>query len=194
MNRSNVSRPLSSKRGSRKRGNPSLTLAKRAIIYGVLILVLCAAQCSFFSVLKPFGATPDIILGMLIGIILLDSPSAAAVCALVAGYVIDSIGAVPPSFSPIYYLACVAMLAILSAKMLPRFLSYCLLMVAALVGRALFTLINICISSASLPTVSYALTTILSEALSTFVFCLPIYFIMRLCARAIGARQKFDFS
>ena len=192
--RSNAAKPLSSGVGARKKGNFSLTLTKRVIIYGILTLVLCTAQCSFFSTLKPFGATPDLILGMLIGIILLDSPSAAAVCALVAGYIIDAIGAVPPAFSPIYYLACVALLALLSAKMLPRFISYGMLTGAALVGRAAFTFINICISNASLPSVKYALTVILSEAISTFVFCLPVYFIMKLCARAIGARQKFDFS
>lgn len=194
MNRNNVKRPLTSKGGTRKKGNLSLTLTKRVIIYGILTLVLCTAQCSFFSILKPFGATPDLILGMLVGIILLDSPSAAAVCALVGGYVIDAIGAVPPAFSPIYYLTCVAVLAILSVKMLPRFLSYGLLCASALVCRAAFTFINICISNASLPSVRYVVGVLISEAISTFVFCLPIYFIMKLCAHLIGARQKFDFS
>ena len=185
---------LSSTRGkNHSKSSLTLTLTKRIIIYGILILVISTAQCSFFSVLKPFGATPDLILGMLVGIILLDSPSAATVCALVAGYTIDAIGSVPPSFSPVYYLACVALLSLVSAKMLPRFISYGMLVAAGLAGRAAFTFINMCIASASLPSARYALTTIASEAICTLVFCLPLYFLIRLCATAIGARRKFDF-
>lgn len=177
----------------RKRGVLTLPLTKRLIIYGITILLLSAAQCSFFSTLKPLGSTPDLILGMLVAIVLLDSPSAAAVCAVVAGYTIDAVGAIPPAFSPLYYLACVAVLSLLSAKMLPRFMSYCLLLPVALGGRAIFTFVNLCISSASLPPVKYALTTLLSEALCTLIFCLPVYFLIKLCASIIGARKKFDF-
>ncbi|MBR6679831.1 MAG: hypothetical protein IKL59_01085 [Clostridia bacterium] len=193
MNRASSNKLPSSRAKAHKKGSLTLTLTKRIILYGIMILVLCTAQCSFFSALKSFGATPDLILGMLVGIILLDSPSAAAVCALVAGYTIDAIGSVPPSFSPIYYLACVALLSMLSAKMLPRFISYGMLVAAGLIGRAAFTFINMCIASASLPSWRYALTTLAAEAICTLIFCLPIYFLAKLCSAAIGARKKFDF-
>ena len=193
MNRTSNNKISASRGGSHKKRAVTQALTKRIILYGILILVLCAAQCSFFSVLKPFGATPDLILGLLVGIILLDSPSVAAVCAIVAGYAIDSIGAVPPSFSPIYYLACVTLLSLLSAKMLPRFISYGMLLCSALIGRAVFTFVNICIANASLPDARYTLTTILSEAICTLVLCLPLYLPVKLCASVIGARRKFDF-
>lgn len=171
---------------------PALT--KRIVLYGILILILCAAQCSFFSRLKPFGATPDLLLGMLVAIILLDSPSAAAICAVAAGYMIDSIGAVPPSFSPLYYLACVAYLAAISAKMLPRFVSFCLLLSASLMGRAAFTFISLFISGRAFPSMRFFFSTAISEAVSTLVFCLPIYFLVKFIASVIGARKKFDFT
>ena len=193
MSRTGSNKISASRGAAHKKRAVTQTLTKRIILYGILILVLCTAQCSFFSVLKPFGATPDLILGLLVGIILLDSPSAAAVCALVAGYTIDSIGAVPPAFSPIYYLACVALLSMLSAKMLPRFISYSMLVFTALIGRAACTFVNMCIASAALPDARYALTTVLFEAICTLVFCLPLYFPIKLCATIIGARRKFDF-
>ena len=170
------------------------TLTKRVLFYGALILILCTAQCSFFSYLKPFGATPDLLLGMLVAIMLLDSAPSACVCAVISGYVIDSIGAIPPSFSPLYYLALVAALSMISAKMLPRFISYCVMLPAALVGRAIFTFINLCISYASVPSVKAIVSVILPEAISTFVFCLPIYLAVRLGANMIGARRKFEFN
>jgi len=132
-------------------------------------------------------------LGMLVAIMLLDSQPAAAVCALAAGYAIDAIGATPPAFSPVYYLTCVALLSLFSSKMMPRFASYCLMLPAALVGRALFTFVNICISFGTLPSFRLSISIIWREALATLIFCLPIYFLVKLCALIIGARKKFDF-
>ena len=59
-------------------------LLKRIVIYGLLTLLLGSAQCSFFPLLNICPSTPDLIMGMLLGIILIDSDKSAAVVAVAA--------------------------------------------------------------------------------------------------------------
>ena len=63
-------------------------LLRRIVIYGAAIFFVGIIQCAFFSRLKLFGVTPDLILGTLIAILLLDNKYAAAVAAVGAGYFI----------------------------------------------------------------------------------------------------------
>lgn len=168
-------------------------LLRRIIIYTVFFFLLGVAQCSFFSRLKPFGAVPDIVLGGICAVVMLDNKRSAAVCALAAGYFIDALGAVPPSFSSLFYLACVAVLGYVSDKMMPRFVSFAALMIPAVLLRAVYTYINLWISTGSSPSFGTALTVVmLPELLSTFVICLPIYFLVRLCMLPIGAKGHFE--
>jgi hypothetical protein len=168
-------------------------LLRRIIIYTLLFFFLGVMQCSFFSRLKPFGAVPDIVLGGICAILMLDNKRSAAVCAVAAGYFIDALGAVPPSFSPLFYLICVAVLGRVSDKLMPSALSYALLMLPALLLRAAYTYVSIWINMASAPALGTALIRVmLPEALSTFVFCLPIYFLVKLCMLPIGAKGRFE--
>ena len=163
-------------------------LLRRLFVYTALFFILGIAQCSFFSALKPFGATPDIVLGGLCGVIMLDNKRVAAIVAIAAGYFVDAIGALPPSFSPLYYLLCVAILGCVADKMMPRFVSYTVLILASLVPLSVYTVIGIRISAGALPMFSVLAGTVLSAAISTFVFCLPIYFLVKLCMLPIGAK------
>lgn len=156
-------------------------LLRRIIVFGAVAFILGILQCSFFSRLKPFGAVPDLILGALCAIIMLDNKKSGAVFAVAAGYYIDAIGAVPPSFSPVFYLLCVVVLSKVSEKIMPQFVSFAVLMLPAVVLRALFTYTNMCISLSGLPPFRVFIEAALPEALCTYIFCLPIYFLIKLC-------------
>lgn len=151
---------------------------RRVIVYGAVFFLLTVAQCSFFSKLKPFGATPNIILGAVCGVIMLDNKRAAAVCAVAVGYLLDAIGAIPPSFAPIFYLVCVAVLSMLAEKMMPRFISFAVLMFPAVLLNTAYTCINLWSMTGEF---RFIPSLIFPEMLSTFVFCLPTYFIIKLC-------------
>lgn len=153
-------------------------LLRRIIVYSTVFFLLAVAQCSFFSRLKPFGATPDIVLGAICGIIMLDNKRVAAVCAVAAGYLLDAIGALPPSFSPIFYLVCVAILSILAEKMMPRIVSFAILMLPAVLLKAAYTCISLWSMTGEFRLIA---SVIFPEILSTFLFCLPTYFIIKLC-------------
>lgn len=165
-------------------------LARRIIIFGLVAFFLGIAQCSFFARLRPFGAVPDIMLGSLCAIIMLDNRKSGAVYAVAAGYFIDAIGAVLPSFSPLFYLLCVVCIGKISEKMMPRFVSFAVLMLPAVVLRALFTCVNMCIVAGDVPAWSVLLSTVLPEMLCTFVFCLPVYFLIKLCMLPINLDNR----
>lgn len=166
---------------------------RRVVIYGIAAFLLGVSQCSFFSRLGLFGATPDLILGSLGAIVLLDNKRAALVYAVAAGYFIDALGALPPSFSPLFYLACATFVSIIAEKLIPRFISYVIILVPLVVFRAVFTYLNLWISLGALPPIGASLGIVLPEMLSTFILCLPVYYLIKLCTIPIGARSKFSF-
>ena len=104
------------------------------------------------------------------------------------GYFLDAIGATPPSLSPVFYLLAVVVLGFVSEKMMPRFLSFGALMLPTVALRAIFTLVSLWISLGAFPPLVYWGSVILPEALSTFIFCLPVYFLIKLCMIPIGSK------
>ena len=163
-------------------------LLRRILIFGGAFFLLAILQCSFFSYLKPFGATPDIVLGGICAAIMLDNKKTAAVCALGAGYFIDALGSPTLAFSPLFYLICVAVVGWISDKLIPRFASFCVLLLPALLLRAIYTYASLWIHTQSFPAVIPLVSIILPEIISTFVFCLPVYFVIKLCLIPIDAK------
>ncbi len=168
-------------------------LLRRLIVYGIAIFLIGVLQCSFFSRLAPFGSTPDLILCALCAIALLDNKKAALVCSIAAGYFIDALGAVAPSFSALFYLVAVTVAILIGEKLIPKLLSFLLLMLPMLAIRGVGTYLALWISAEKLPTLSVLPSVILPELLSTLTLCVPIYFLIKLCMLPIGARNKFSF-
>lgn len=166
-------------------------LLRRILVYGGVFFVLAVLQCSFFSYLKPFGATPDVVLGGICAAMMLDNKKAAAVCALCAGYFVDALGAVTPSFSPLFYLLCVAAIGWISDKFIPRFASFCVVMLPAVAAKAVFTFVSLWVYASALPSVSSLVAVIIPELISTFVFSLPTYPLIKLCQIPIDAKGHF---
>ena len=163
-----------------KRARPSRTdkslILRRVLIYGAAIFFLGIFQCAFFSRLKPFGATPDLI-----------------ICAVCGGYFIDAIGAVPPGFSPIVYVLAVALTASIAQKLLARIPSFFILLLPSLAVRAVFTYVGLCLTFGSIAPLSSLTSVILPEAISTIFLSIPVYLLIKLCYLPIRSRNKFGF-
>lgn len=168
-------------------------ILRRIAIYGVAAFVLGILQCSFFSRLKIFGATPDLILGSLCAIVVLDNKKAAFVYAVSAGYLIDSIGALTPSFSPLFYLFCAVFATIMAEKLIPRFISYTIMLIPLMIFRGLFTYVNLWLSAGAFPSLSIAMDIVLPEMLCSFILCLPVYYLIKLCNIPMSAKNNFSF-
>ncbi len=163
-------------------------LWRRVVVYSIAFFVLSILQCAFFSRLKPFEAVPDIVLGGLCAVIMLDNKKAAVVCAVAAGYFLDAIGSLPPAFSPLFYLICVAVISIISDKMMPSIVSFAVSMLAGVLLGAAGTYAELAIAARALPTVSVIWQLLLPEMLCTFIFCLPVYYLIKLCTVPIESR------
>lgn len=168
-------------------------LLKRILIFGILILVLGCAQCSFFPVLKICPRTPDLIMGLLLAVTLIDSNKSAAVCALCAGFFIDAVGGAGVPVSPIIYLLFVVFITLFSQKMLTSFASFAILLLPLLVYRATATVICMAISDGGFAPVSVIAGVVIPEAICTAVCCLPLYAIVKLCSAPLETHGKFTF-
>lgn len=178
----------------RKAGSRSSSdLIKRILIRGSLILVLAAAQCSFFSALKPMGATPDLILGLVVALALTSSLEETAVCAVAGGYVIDALGGAGLSFSALFYLLVGVSIGIMGKKIMQSFPSYAVLLVPTCIFGGIYTCIEVILFYGSMPTVLGLVKLILPEMLMGYIFCLPIYFIVKVSSLPLESKGKFTF-
>ena len=168
-------------------------LLKRIVIYSLLTLLLGCAQCSFFPALSICPATPDLIMGMLLGVTLIDSEKSAAPLALGAGFFLDAIGGGAIAYLPIFYLLYVLYISFFSHKMLTSFASYAILLLPTLAFRAVSTFVCIALTDGAMPTLARAFGVIYPEMLCTALFCLPLYAIVKLCTAPMQTHGKFTF-
>ena len=176
--------------------NPSLfsqNTIKRVAIYGIITLLLACAQCAFFPLLDICPRTPDLIMGMLLAIALLDGEKSAAVCAVASGFFVDAIGSSFLALSPLIYLVFVAFISVFTKKVLKSLASYLLLLLPMLLYRAAATYLCILITEGGLPAAWVFLDMLLPEAIATGLLCIPVYFIIKLCSRALVSHSRFTF-
>lgn len=166
---------------------------RRLLIYSALVLFLAVTQCSFFSALHICPAVPDLMLGLLLCILLFDSPKAAAIAAPLAGYLVDALGSSFFFFTPVFYLLAVVLLAPLATKMLSGFWSYCILLLPVLALRALYTTICLTARIGRFPSLSLLGGTLPAEALTTAICCLLLYPLIKLCTYPIRSHNRFSF-
>lgn len=164
---------------------------KRIIIYGITFFILGVAQCSFFNELSFLSATPNIILGAVAAVSLIDSQRSAAVCGIAAGFLIDALGGTGISLSPIALL-CVALLCSeIAKKILPTFISWVIILIPASLTGSIFTLANIFLLVGKFQLSAVFKTILLPEFILTVIFSVPLFFIIKLCVRLADAKNKF---
>ena len=168
----------------------SQLLLRRSLVYAPVIFLVAIIQCSFFAQLKILPAVPDLILGLVVGIAMLDSQKAAVVCGIGAGFVIDAIGSSGLSLSPLFYMLIGALCGALAKKMLPRFISWVVNLLVFSATKALFTMLNIFLLPGGFSFKDTLLSILLPEFVCTFIICLPIYFIVKLCMIPIDSKRQ----
>ena len=172
---------------SRMGGGFRPILWKKIVVYGALLLLLTAAQCSFFGGLSFLPAVPDLLLGALMALTLLDHRPVAAVTAVAGGFLCDAIGSTGVSLTPLFYLLAVALVGILAEKMLPRFGSFLLLMLPASLLGLCYAALRAVIGGIS----PFAILrgTLLPQLLLTVLCALPLYPLVSLCVRLTKERR-----
>ena len=173
----------------RRPGGVRPEIVKRIVVFGILILLLCTAMSSFFAQLLWLPATPDLMLGAVLAIALLDDRRSAAIVAVAGGITVDALGGIGASLSPLLYLCVVVTVGFLGEKMLPSFVSWLILLLPSLVLRAMFTLFGYWAFLGEVRMQGVFSAVLLPEAISTLLFCLPIYGIVKLALLPIKDRR-----
>ena len=166
-------------------------ILRRILIYAPIFFLLGVAQCSFFTELFFISAVPNIVMGAIVTVALLDSQKTAAVCALASGFMIDALGSSGISLSPIAFFAVALAASEISKKMLPTFLSYLLVLIPSAIINSAFTVIKIFFETKELRFLSILKTILFPEFILTLIFSLPLFFIIRFFARMIDKKSKF---
>jgi hypothetical protein len=109
---------------SHQNGTSKISILRRAVLYGVLFFILSVAQCSFFSRLSFFSTIPNLVLGGVVAVALLDDQKTSVVCGIGAGFILDAIGGAGISLSPLTFMIAAIICSEISKKMLPHFLSW----------------------------------------------------------------------
>ncbi len=169
--------------------NIKIETVKRILIFSIATLILGTAQCSFFPLIKICPRTPDLIMGLVLAVALCDNAKSATILSIGAGFFIDTIGGGAFMLLPIIYFIYSVFIGITSQKILGSFPAFAVLLMASLIFRAATTtlmtlLYDGIITEAIVPT-------LLLEALCTFIFCLPIYPIIKLATKPLYSRSTF---
>ncbi len=154
------------------------------------MLLLSVATVSFFARLTWLPATPDLILGAVLAIALLDSRRSAAVAGIGGGVLLDALGGVGASLSPLFYLLVVLFVGAFAEKTLGRFGTWLVLMLPTLILKAFFTT-ALALLRGGIPAFSVFFSKILlPEAWVTLLFGIPLYFIGCLCMLLLKDRRE----
>jgi len=165
-------------------------LTRRLLVYSPAIFLLAVIQCSFFAQLRFLPAVPDLILGLIVGISMLDSQRAGAVCGIGAGFVIDALGSSGLSLSPLFYLFIGALCGAFSKKMLPGFLSWLVNLFVFSLAKSVLTVLNVLYIANDIPFSEMLTKLLLPEFVTTFIICVPVFFVVKLCMIPIDAKRR----
>ena len=163
---------------------------KRIAVYSLLLFILRVAECSFFGGIRYLPAVPDLVLGALTVIALIDTRETAIISAIIGGVLTDAIGASGVYLSPLFYFCVVLLLCLMSKKMMRSYLSFLVLMPVSLLARAVFTLGRGWLFGNRLGALEILRYAVLPEAICTAVFCLALYPIICICADPLLRGRK----
>ncbi len=181
-------------RGRRRGSAPAQLLRPeflwRLLCYGVLILILASAECSFFPALDLLPVTPDLLLGAVVAVALLDSRRVSTVFAIAAGLVLDAIGGVGVPLSALLYLAVAVMVGAWGEKMLPRYGSYLVLMLPSILLKELFELLRILLGNYQEGILDIVRHLLVPESAVTAAVSLLSYFLVKLCMLPFREKRR----
>ena len=115
------------------------------------------------------------------------------ILAIGAGFFVDAIGGGAIAVSPLIYFIYAAVIGAISEKVLKSFPTFMLILLPSLLWRAFCTAVLAIVSSTATLSGSFLVDTLLLEMISTFIFCLPIYFLINLATAPLRTHKRFSF-
>ena len=143
----------------------------KALVIGALILVFAMLQTTVFSSLRPFGATPDLMLPLVIAVGISEGERWGGVTALAAAFLIDCLGSAGITLLPLLYVPCGFIAGVLGTYYLrDSFVIRTIFTASSGILRAIFTVIYLLITYRSPDGALMFRTVIIPEYFSTALF------------------------
>ena len=98
----------------------SSMMKKRVLLYSAVIFLLAVARGSFFAKLEILPVSPDLVLGAVAAVAVVDSIETAAITGVIGGVITDAVCGFGMYLSPIVYLVVAIAIAMATKKMMPR--------------------------------------------------------------------------
>ena len=145
----------------------------KALIIGSLIVVFAMLQITVFSKLRPFGATPDLMLPLVVAIGVTEGERWGGVTGLAAAFIIECLGSAGITLLPLLYVPCGFIAGVLGTYYMRDSIALRVLFtVASGLLRSAVTLIYVYITFNS-PAFSEVIGKVIApEYLSTVVFAI----------------------
>ena len=165
---------------------PASRAALKTALFAAVIFICAVLETSFFSKVRLFSATPDIMLALVMGLAVFDGERTGAALGIWAGVVADAHGGAGLMFSPLFYMLAGYLAGIAVKTLLGKnFPSWLVLCFAGYFCRALLSLISAALT-ADAASLSFSVAMrhiVLPEFASSFPLAMLFYFLTRLLCR-----------
>ncbi len=149
----------------------------------ILFLAVILLQTTLFARIRLFGAVPDLCFITLILISYFCGKEVGAITGIAAGFAVDALGSVGISLLPVLYLFCGYLFGYFTRAIYPkRYLSYLIVLAAAIPVKMVITFVYICINYQTIHLLEIMGRILLPEAAATALFATVLYFpVRRIC-------------
>jgi len=149
----------------------------------ILFLAVILLQTTLFARIRLFGAVPDICFVTLVLVSYFCGKEVGAITGIAVGFAVDALGSVGISLLPIFYLFCGYLFGYFTRAIYPkRYVSYLVVLAAAIPVRMVITFVYICINYNTIHLLELMGRILLPEAAVTAIFATVLYFpVRRIC-------------
>lgn len=158
-------------------------LFRKSLVWGLWLFALAIFQTSLFSYLRIFSSVPDLILPAVIAIAIYDKERTGTIAGIAGGFIIDALGGVGLSISPLVYMICGTTAALLTYSVLRSdFLSWLTATAVSLIISGGFSLLSARFAGGN---ISFVFSEVLRSLLipqyfASLIMGLPVWFFSRL--------------
>ncbi len=154
----------------------------KIVVIAVLLVLLVVVQTTVFTVFRPFGCVPDLMLPFIIVVATLEKERFGAVTALCAAYIIEAAGGTQITLLPLLYVPLAYAIGILATHnfrdSFPVALMYT---VVSVILRGVITFVVALISVHGIAVLTVLSDIVLPELLINLIFAPFVQLFVRLC-------------
>ena len=166
-----------------KLSRDAVLFLRKALIYFIIIFVASLLQTSFLAVLRPFGAVPDLVLLLALGVGYFCGAEKGGVFGVASGVVAYAMGDIGSAFLPLLYMLVGVGTAILVESFFAgKFAVWCLYVTGAAAVKSAYSLLCTVVFSGELQLWAVLFKTLVPELVGTLVLGAALYIpIKKLC-------------